>query len=58
MGKFFRTPSALPAGQDRHNTNQKKQPELFKSRLEKFIENTKQGKIYGEWNDYGRLLDY
>lgn len=36
----------------------KKQPELFKSRLEKFIENTKQGKIYGEWNDYGRLLDY
>ena len=36
----------------------KKQPELFKSRQEKFIENTKQGKIYGEWNDYGRLLDY
>ncbi|MDE6355953.1 MAG: YdeI/OmpD-associated family protein [Clostridia bacterium] len=36
----------------------KKQPELFKSRLRKFIENTKQGVMYGEWNDNGRLLDY
>lgn len=36
----------------------KKQPELFQSRLRKFIENTRQGKTYGEWNDNGRLLDY
>ena len=36
----------------------KKQPELFAARLNKFIENTKQGKMYGEWNDGGRLLDY
>jgi len=36
----------------------KKQPELFKSRLQKFIENTKQGIMYGDWNDNGRLLDY
>lgn len=36
----------------------KKQPELFQSRLLKFIENTWQGKTYGEWNDNGRLLDY
>lgn len=36
----------------------KKQPELFKSRLQKFIDNTRQGIIYGEWNDNGRLLDY
>lgn len=36
----------------------KKQPELFQSRLQKFIENTKQGIMYGEWNDNGRLLDY
>lgn len=33
----------------------KKQPELFKSRLQKFIENTRQGVLYGEWNDNGRL---
>ena len=34
----------------------KKQPDLFDSRLQKFIENTKKGIMYGEWNDNGRLL--
>ncbi len=36
----------------------KKQPELFISRLKKFVENTSQNKMFGEWNDNGRLLDY
>jgi len=36
----------------------KKQPEIFRSRLKKFIENTRNGVMYGEWNDSGRLLDY
>ncbi|HFL3758325.1 TPA: YdeI family protein, partial [Clostridioides difficile] len=36
----------------------KKQPELFKSRLDKFICNTRENKMYGQWNDHGRLLDY
>ena len=36
----------------------KKQPELFFSRLKKFVENTSQNKMFGEWNDSGRLLDY
>lgn len=36
----------------------KKQPELFRTRLQKFIENTRNGVMYGEWNDNGRLLDY
>lgn len=36
----------------------RKQPELFKSRLEKFIENTRRNVMFGEWNDNGRLLDY
>ena len=36
----------------------KKQPELFQKRLQKLIENTKNGVMYGEWNDNGRLLDY
>jgi len=35
----------------------KKQTELFQSRLQKFIENTRKGIMYGEWNDNGRLLD-
>ncbi|RRJ61771.1 thymidylate synthase [Paenibacillus oralis] len=33
------------------------QPELFKSRLDKFITNTRENKMYGQWNDNGRLLD-
>ena len=33
----------------------KNQPELFESRLKKFIENTRKGLLYGEWNDNGRL---
>lgn len=33
----------------------KKQPELFKSRLQKLLANTKSNIIYGEWNDNGRL---
>ncbi|GIP23134.1 hypothetical protein J22TS3_34090 [Paenibacillus sp. J22TS3] len=36
----------------------KNQPELFKSRLDKFITNTRDNKMYGQWNDHGRLLDY
>lgn len=33
----------------------KKQPALFQSRLQKLIEHTKHGIMYGEWNDNGRL---
>ncbi len=36
----------------------KNQPELFRSRLDKFITNTSENKIYGQWNDFGRLLNY
>lgn len=36
----------------------KKQPELFHSRLQKLLDNTRKGIMYGEWNDNGRLLDY
>lgn len=33
----------------------RRQPELFENRLNKFIENTRKGLLYGEWNDNGRL---
>ena len=33
-----------------------RRPELFKKRLDKLIENTRKGIMYGEWNDNGRLL--
>lgn len=35
----------------------KNQPELFRSRLNKFLEHTRAGIMYGEWNDGGRLLE-
>ena len=35
----------------------KKQPECFQSRLQKLIDHTKKGMMYGEWNDNGRLLE-
>lgn len=38
--------------------SQKHEPELFRSRLDKFIANTTENKMYGQWHDYGRLLDY
>ncbi|MDG0792343.1 YdeI/OmpD-associated family protein [Cohnella ginsengisoli] len=34
----------------------KKEAELFDKRLTKFIQHTKQNKMYGEWHDDGRLL--
>ena len=34
----------------------KRQPALFQSRLQKLLDNTKAGVMYGEWNDNGRLL--
>lgn len=30
----------------------------YQRMLDRFISETKQGKMYGEWNDYGRLLNY
>ena len=34
----------------------KRSPEAFQRRLQKFIENTRNGVMYGEWHDDGRLL--
>lgn len=34
----------------------KNQPAVFAARLNKFVENTKKGVMYGEWDDIGRLL--
>ena len=36
----------------------RKCPKIFQSRLQKFLDKTKSGIMYGEWNDYGRLLNY
>ncbi len=36
----------------------RKDPDTYERRLVKFIENTRKGLLYGEWNDNGRLLKY
>ncbi len=33
-------------------------PELYKRSLQHLIRETKKGVMFGDWNDYGRLLDY
>ena len=33
-------------------------PEAYERMLAHTIESTKEGKTFGEWNDYGRLLEY
>ncbi len=37
--------------------NKKKNPPLYQKRLEKFIKNTRDNVMYGQWNDNGRLID-
>ena len=34
----------------------KRNPEAYQRRLQKFIDNTRNGIMYGEWHDDGRLL--
>ncbi len=36
----------------------KHRPEVYERNLKNLIAHTKRGEMYGEWNDYGRLLDY
>ncbi len=36
----------------------KNEPNIFNKRLNKFIENTRENKMYGQWNDNGRLINY
>lgn len=36
----------------------RRDPQQFARSLENLIAHTKRGEMYGEWNDYGRLLEY
>ena len=36
----------------------KRNPTMYERTLAHLIEETKKGKMFGEWNDYGRLLNY
>ena len=36
----------------------KRDPDAYKKALDRLIHETKRGKMFGDWNDYGRLLDY
>lgn len=41
-----------------HNEKNRGRFENFQKRLQKLIEASDKGKMIGNWNDYGRLLDY
>ena len=36
----------------------KRNPAMYRQTLAHLIAETRQGRMFGEWNDYGRLLDY
>lgn len=36
----------------------RKDIELFRRRLARLIQKSEQGEMFGDWNDYGRLLEY
>ena len=36
----------------------KRNPAMFRQTLQHLIDETKKGRMFGEWNDYGRLLNY
>lgn len=36
----------------------KRNPEMYAQTLAHLISETRRGRMFGEWNDYGRLLDY
>ena len=36
----------------------KRNYEMYQQTLSHLIEETREGKMFGEWNDYGRLIDY
>jgi len=38
--------------------DKKKDREVFDKRLKKLIDQSQAGKMFGDWNDYGRLIDY
>ena len=38
--------------------DKKKDREVFDKRLKRLIEQSQAGKMFGDWNDYGRLLEY
>ena len=35
----------------------KRNPEMYRQTLDHLIRETKADRMFGEWNDYGRLLD-
>ena len=37
---------------------EKRDPAAFERMLARLAEQSAEGKMYGEWNDYGRLLNY
>ena len=38
--------------------DKKKDRAIFDKRLKKLIDQSQAGKMFGDWNDYGRLIDY
>ena len=56
--KFKRFPPLYQRIRAYNTAFHKKDREVYERNLANLIAHTKKGELYGEWNDYGRLLDY
>lgn len=56
--KFKRFPPLYQRIRAYNTAFHKKDRAVYERNLANLIAHTKKGELYGEWNDYGRLLDY
>ena len=56
--KFYSFPELYQRVRINAIQREKCKPIVYNRMLSNFIVNTKKGKMYGQWNDYGRLINY
>lgn len=56
--KFYSFPELYRRVRINTIQREKSKPAVYNRMLNNFIKNTKAGKMYGHWDDYGRLINY
>lgn len=56
--KFYSFPLLYQRVRMNSIQREKNKKDIYNRMINNFIRNTKNGKMYGQWNDYGRLINY
>ena len=56
QNKFYSFPQLYQRIRINTIQREKNKPDVYNRMIKNFIVNTKNGKMYGQWNDYGRLI--